>query len=115
MTYRILVDENTSPRVAASLSDEGRDATHITTALDPGVSDQEIIDYAATQGYAVLTHDDDFLRPKHTGAVPILYYSDDTLGVDDLVVRVETVIECVPSQADLPPVTFLDSWQPPDA
>jgi len=107
--FRVLADENTSPDVAARLREHGRTATHVTDALDFGVTDQEIVTYAEEHEYVVLTHDDDFLRPNPT-SVPILYYADDTLATETLVERVETVIDCVPSPSDLPPVTYLGSW-----
>ena len=76
VTYRVLIDENTSPRVAEILRGNGHEAAHVSEALDEGVTDREIVDYPNDHGYVVLTHDDDFLLPVHTDVVPILYYSD---------------------------------------
>jgi len=44
MTYHVLIDENTSPRVAELLRGNGHEATHVTTTLQEGVSDREIAD-----------------------------------------------------------------------
>jgi hypothetical protein len=111
MPYRILVDENTSPRVAESLRDRGYEADHVGEVLSLGVPDREIINYANEHGYVVLTHDDDFLLPKYTDVVPILYYSDDMIGTDEIIARVEEVITYVPNPRDLPPITNLGSWE----
>jgi predicted nuclease of predicted toxin-antitoxin system len=45
-TYRILVDENTSPRVARLLRSNGHDAIHVTGALAVGATDSEIAGHA---------------------------------------------------------------------
>ena len=110
MPYRILVDENTSPRVAELLRDRGYEATHVGNALSLGASDQEIINYANDHGYVVLTHDDDFLLPKYTEIVLILYYSDDTISTYKIITRVEAVITYISDPDDLPPITNLGSW-----
>lgn len=47
MTYRILVDENTSPRVAELLREKGHKAAHVSEALKVGATDQEIVTYWA--------------------------------------------------------------------
>jgi len=110
MTYRILVDENTSPRVAEILRGKGHDAVHVSTALELGATDEEIVDYASEQGYIVLTHDDDFLLPAYTEVVPILYYSDDTLDTYEIADRVAELTHYVPHSVDLPPITNLSTW-----
>lgn len=46
MGYRVLVDENTSPRVAESLRGKGHEAVHVLDALDEGVDDREIATFA---------------------------------------------------------------------
>jgi uncharacterized protein with PIN domain len=109
-TYRILVDENTSPRVARLLRSNGHDAIHVTGALAVGATDSEIAGHASETSRVVLTHDDDFLRPEYTREISVLYYTDDTLGANELADRVETVTEYVPDQDDLPPITNLSGW-----
>ena len=61
MEYRVLVDENTSPRVAEALRGKGIDAEHVHEALSEGVDDDAITTFARDGGYVVLTHDADFL------------------------------------------------------
>jgi len=110
MGYRVLIDENTSPTVADLLQDAGHDAIHVSRALEFGVSDAEIVEYARSRGAVVLTHDTDFLRPDVAVGVPILYYADDTLGPTTIVERVDELASFVPDSNDLPPVTNLGDW-----
>ncbi len=110
MGYRVLVDENTSPRVAELLCENGHTATHITTALDVGVTDEEIVGYAAERDLLVVTHDDDFLLPEYADRVRVCYYADDTLSSADIADRVDELSQYVPTQSDLPPITNLGSW-----
>lgn len=110
MTYRILVDENTSPRIADLLSEKGHEAVHVSGTLETGVDDEAIVNYAREHGFVVLTHDDDFLLPAYRDTVSILYYSDDTMDAHEIATRVEEVIEYVPDQSDLPPITNLSMW-----
>lgn len=111
MTYRILVDENTSPRVAELLRGKGHDAAHVSEALETGVTDGEIAGYARERDSVVLTHDDDFLLPEYTEDVSILYYSDDTIDTYELANLVDEVIQYVPDPSDLAPITNLGSWE----
>lgn len=110
MTYRILVDENTSPRVAELLRGKGHDAAHVSEALEVGVTDGEIADYAREHGYVVLTHDDDFLLPEYTETISVLYYSNDTLDTYEIADRVDRITQYVSDPSDLPPITNLGSW-----
>ena len=105
-----MVDGNTSPRVAELLRNRGYKATHVGDALSLDASDQEIINYANDHGYVVLTHDDNFLLPKYTEIVPILYYSDDTISTHNIVTHVEAVITYISDPDGLPPITNLGSW-----
>lgn len=110
MAHRILVDENTSLRVAEILRGRGYDATHVGDALDLGATDRQIADYADEHGHVLLTHDDDFLLPEHTERVPVLYYSDGTLDTYQLADRVEQVVQYTREPNDLPPVTNVGAW-----
>lgn len=111
MTYRVLVDENTSHRVAEILRGKGHDALHIHEALEEGVRDERISEYAETHGYAILTHDDDFLLPEHSQRSIVLYYSDDTLDGYEIADRVDSVVQYVPDMGDLPPITNIGAWE----
>lgn len=111
MTYRILVDENTSPRVAELLRGKGHKAAHVSETLEVGVTDSAIAEYATERDCVVLTHDDDFLRPEYTNSVSVLYYSDDTMSTYEIADRVDEVSKYVPDQGDLPPITNLGSWE----
>lgn len=79
MEYWVLVDENTSPRVAEALRGKGVAADHVHEALSEGVDDESIAAFARESGYVVLTHDTNFLDAGTRGNVPVLYYADDTM------------------------------------
>jgi len=64
MDYRVLVDENTSPRVAESQRGKGITAEHVHEALSEGVDDDTIAAFARENGSVALTHDPDFLDPS---------------------------------------------------
>jgi hypothetical protein len=51
------VDLNLSPRWIERLKDSGFEAEHWSTVGDLKASDSEIMEYAATHGYVVLTHE----------------------------------------------------------
>lgn len=51
---------NLSPLLAEGLRDRGWDATHWSQVGDPRAHDSEIMDYARSGGYVLLTHDLDF-------------------------------------------------------
>ncbi|WP_017344403.1 DUF5615 family PIN-like protein [Halorubrum sp. T3] len=110
MEYRVLVDENTSPRVAETLRGKGIAADHVHEALSEGVDDESIAALAREGGYAVLTHDTDFLDAETRGDVPVLYYADDTLDTYAIADRVAEVVELVPEPTDLPPIVNLNEW-----
>lgn len=89
----------------------GHAARHVNEALDYGVTDGEIVEYASRHRFQVLTHDDDFLDPELARRVSILYYSDDTLGTNELTERVEQVIRVVPDPSELPRITNIGAWE----
>lgn len=57
---KILVDMNLSPRWAGMLTVAGFDAVHWSRLGAPNAPDREIMEFAKTGGYVVLTHDLDF-------------------------------------------------------
>lgn len=57
---KILVDMNLSPRWAALLTDAGMEATHWSNLGPANAPDTEIMSFARTNDYVVLTHDLDF-------------------------------------------------------
>jgi len=60
MTLRVVVDVNLSPEWVPVLIDAGLEAVHWAKIGDPAAPDQEIMDWAAVNGYAVFSHDLDF-------------------------------------------------------
>lgn len=57
---RLLVDMNLSPRWVSLLADAGIEAAHWSTLGATNAPDAEIMAFAKTNGYVVLTHDLDF-------------------------------------------------------
>ena len=60
MTHKILIDMNLSPDWADALRFYGWDATHWSIIGQANAPDREIMSWARTNGYIVLTHDLDF-------------------------------------------------------
>ncbi|PSP47706.1 hypothetical protein BRC75_08930 [Halobacteriales archaeon QH_7_69_31] len=110
MGYRILVDENTSPRVAEILRVKGHSATHVPAILNEGADDRTILEFARRQEYLLLSHDPDFLDPETAAGVTVLYYGDDTMDTGDIAERVDTLAEWVPDADALPPVVNIGEW-----
>jgi predicted nuclease of predicted toxin-antitoxin system len=57
---KLLIDMNLSPRWVGLLSGAGIEAAHWATAGAVNAPDTELMAYARTNGYVVLTHDLDF-------------------------------------------------------
>ena len=57
---KLLVDMNLSPRWTALLAAAGHDAVHWFDVGSPTAPDQEILEFARSNGWVVLTHDLDF-------------------------------------------------------
>lgn len=57
---KVLIDMNLSPRWANMLADSGIEAAHWSTLGAANAPDVEIMDFARTNNYVVLTHDLDF-------------------------------------------------------
>jgi predicted nuclease of predicted toxin-antitoxin system len=57
---KLLVDMNLSPRWVALLANAGWQAKHWSEVGKPDASDSEILRFAASNDYVVLTHDLDF-------------------------------------------------------
>ena len=58
--YKLLIDENLSPRLVGLLSEVFPGSTHVRDVGLKGRSDDQIWIYAASHGYTILTKDDDF-------------------------------------------------------
>jgi predicted nuclease of predicted toxin-antitoxin system len=57
---KILLDMNLSPAWVAFLAQEGFESVHWSHVGDPRTTDAELMAWARTHGYVVLTHDMDF-------------------------------------------------------
>jgi predicted nuclease of predicted toxin-antitoxin system len=58
----LLLDENLSESVAASISSEFAGAEHVRRELGTGASDQQVWDFAKARGHVLVTLDQDFER-----------------------------------------------------
>lgn len=110
MSLRILVDENTSPKLITRLEETSIDAVHVLETVGAGSSDEEIAAYAESNGYAVLSHDTDFVSSTHAEQIPVIYYADDTIGIGNLRTKLLAIADVVNSNSDLASVTYLSSW-----
>jgi predicted nuclease of predicted toxin-antitoxin system len=54
---RFLIDENLSVRFAESLRAIGQDIDHVTEVLYEGAPDTEVLEFAGTNGYFLITKD----------------------------------------------------------
>lgn len=95
--YRVLVDENFSPRTAERLRERGHEAVASVNVdeLGRGASDGAIAEYARERGYAVVTNDTDFLTPELEGRCQVLFVVDDTLLAHELAELVDRLAELV--------------------
>lgn len=57
---KLLVDMNLSPRWAVALEAADVDACHWSTVGASAAADEEVLSWAATNGFVLLTHDLDF-------------------------------------------------------
>jgi uncharacterized protein with PIN domain len=94
---RFHLDENISNAVAKGLSQRGIDVT--TTAKENliGVSDQEQIMFALSQGRVLVTQDDDFLRLHQSGILHsgIAYCKKGSRSTGEIIQTLTLIWECV--------------------
>jgi len=57
---KILIDMNLSPLWVEFLAESGYDAVHWSSVGAPTAADAQILEHAATHGFAIFTHDLDF-------------------------------------------------------
>ena len=57
---KLLLDMNISPSLCTKLTEAGWDAIHWSSVGNHAAPDSEIMRYAETNGYVILTHDLDF-------------------------------------------------------
>ncbi len=60
MSGRCLLDENLSPRLTSGLADAFPGSVHVRDVQLKGKSDEQIWSFAASNGYTIVTKDDDF-------------------------------------------------------
>jgi predicted nuclease of predicted toxin-antitoxin system len=88
---KLLVDMNLSPRWAAVLVDAGLEAAHWSTLGAKNAPDTEIMAYAKTYGYVVLTHDLDFgaiLAATHGDKPSVVQIRADNVSPDVIATQI---------------------------
>lgn len=91
-----LVDVNLSPAWVVLLLANGYSAVRWTEVGANTASDEEIMEYATTHGYAVLTHDQDFgtlLALSRKGKPSVVLLRTSSLRVDKVGDRVLKTVE----------------------
>lgn len=74
---KLLFDENVSPRLARTLSEEFPESIHVRTAGLRGASDQQIWDFARKEGFAIVSKDTDFRERSYVeGSPPKIVWLD---------------------------------------
>jgi predicted nuclease of predicted toxin-antitoxin system len=69
---KLLFDHNLSPRLVPALSAEYPGSTHTREAGLERASDQEIWDFAKARGFAIVSKDSDFLKPRPSAGATFL-------------------------------------------
>jgi predicted nuclease of predicted toxin-antitoxin system len=90
---KFLIDMNLSPLWVPFLAGEKFEAVHWSTVGEPGAADSEILDFAASGGWIVFTHDLDFgmllaaLRTKSPSVVQVRCQDVLPTAIGDIVLR----------------------------
>ena len=95
---KFLVDVNFSPRWVALLTPAGYMTVRWTDVGKNTASDEEIMRYAAAQGYTVLTHDQDFstlLALSQAGKPSVVLLRLSSLRVEKVGARVLKAVKAV--------------------
>lgn len=82
---KLLIDMNLSPRWAGLLNNSGFQSIHWSAVGSANARDSDIMGYAATNDYVVVTHDLDFsaiLAVTHGGKPSVVQIRADDVGPD---------------------------------
>lgn len=106
---KILCDEHVSPAVANALEGEGFEVATVASALSTGTTDDDVLEYAANEGYVVLTNDSDFVDGDgHRG---VLYFEDQSVSNRELVRAIRQIDDLLPTETLVDRTVFLpDGW-----
>ena len=92
---KLLVDMNLSPRWTTMLQAAGFEARHWSATGAPTASDEEVLSWAAENGFILLTHDLDFgTILAFSGAITpsVIQIRSDDLRPEDLLSRITATI-----------------------
>jgi len=88
---KLLVDMNLSPRWIDFLRDQGIEAKHWSAVGHGNAPDSQIMAYASTNGYVVLTHDLDFssiLAATHGERPSVVQIRSEDVGIEAIGLQV---------------------------
>lgn len=108
---KLLLDMNMSPRLAAYLRDAGVGAIHWSDIADARSTDQEIAEFASTNGMTVVTHDLDFgalLSRSGLQSPSVVQIRADDLSVDALGAKLVAVLNDLASELQTGALVTLD-------
>jgi predicted nuclease of predicted toxin-antitoxin system len=109
---KILVDMNLSPRWADFLSDNGIETAHWSFLGSPDAPDTEIIAYAQTHGFVVLTNDLDFgfiLAISHSNKPSVIQIRTGALGPGRIGGRVVDALKTLSADIEKGALVTVDS------
>lgn len=95
-SYRILADENVERKASRYLEKRGHDVEMVVDVLEPGVTDEAVVEYATRTDRLVLTGDDDFLSEGY----PTLFQENGQMSAFELAEIIDAVADAM-SQSDL--------------
>jgi predicted nuclease of predicted toxin-antitoxin system len=105
---RFLLDEDTKSALARHLSKSTHDTERVVTALEPGATDSEVMEYAHSTDRIIVTHDNDFadtdLHDEHRG---VFYCPNQRLPPFEMYRIITAVIEAYPNRDAFPSVVYL--------
>ena len=100
---KLLIDVNLSPKWVTFLAAAGHEAVRWTEVGAANASDSEIMRYAASNGYVVMTHDQDFstlLALSRAGEPSVVLLRLSSLRVEKIGDRVLRAIEALTDDLD---------------
>jgi uncharacterized protein with PIN domain len=98
--WRFLVDEDTDPRTATALRDQGHNAVAVQESVGKGTQDPDVRAYAEETDRVLITTDRGFQRPERYRGITVLIVPDDHDG-PEVARRVLEIIEYAATPADL--------------
>lgn len=113
MPLRLLLDQNTERRLAASLRDAGHDVERVVghPKLGEGADDAEIAAYASAENRIIVSYDSDFTALEPATHAGVFFVPDQRLSSHAVYLIIEAVASHYESQESMDSVVFLtEEW-----